>query len=167
MRKLAVVFFLVCLSSSLWAQDEMFKSLFIYNFTKNIEWPAEYQSGDFIITILGNSPIVGELEKISRLKKVGAQPIVIQKVNDASEIGKCNLIYITPSKSSQLSAILTTIEKKPIVIVGDKDGLAAAGAGLNFVKIEGKQKFEINTTALQRNGLKVNSYLSTLGIEVN
>ena len=167
MRKLSVLLLLACISSSLWAQDEMFKSLFIYNFTKNIEWPAEYQLGDFVITVLGNSPIVAELEKIAKLKKVGTQPIVIKKVNDASELGKCNLIYITPSKSSQLSGVISATEKKPIVIIGDGNGLAAEGAGLNFVKVDGKQKFEINSGALQRNGLKVNSYLSTLGIEVN
>ena len=90
MRKIYITFFLILLSNALWAQDEMFKSLFIYNFTKNIEWPSGYNSGDFIITVIGSSPIILELKKIAKLKKVGTQTIVIKEVNDVSAIQKCH-----------------------------------------------------------------------------
>jgi hypothetical protein len=166
MRKLYILLFLVFVGNTLMAQDEMFKSLFIYNFTKNIEWPTEYTTGDFIITVVGNSPIVPELEKIAKLKKVGSQPIVIQKVNEESEIGKCHLIYITPSKSNLLAGILTKTTGKPVVVIGDNAGMAGQGAGFNFIKVDGKQKFEISIVNLEKNKLQVNSYLATLGIVV-
>ena len=166
MKKLYIALILSIMGTSLWSQDEMFKSLFIYNFTKNIEWPAEYNSGDFVITVLGNSAIIAELEKIAKLKKVGNQTIVIKKVNEVTEIDKCHMIYIVPSKSTQLSNVLTKLTGKPVVIIGDQEGLAKNGAGLNFVKIDGKQKFEINQASIEKGGLKVNSYLVTLGIVV-
>ena len=166
MKKLIVLFLLLSFNISLWSQDEMFKSLFIYNFTKNIEWPDEYKSGDFVIAVLGNSPIITELEKIAKLKKVGNQSMVIVRINSISEIDRCHIVYITPSKSSVLSDVIGSTSSRPVVIIGDKPGLATEGAGLNFVKVDGKQKFEINMGKLQRNGLKVNSYLSTLGIVV-
>ena len=166
MRKIYITLFLALLSNALWAQDEMFKSLFIYNFTKNIEWPSGYNAGDFVITVFGNSPIVGELEKIAKLKKVGNQTIVVKQANDVAGIEKCHMLYIVPSKSSQLQTILNMCSSHPVVVIGDKEGMAKEGAGLNFIKVDGKQKFEINKGAIQKNGLKVNSYLTQLGIEV-
>ena len=168
MRKTYVVLVLLLFSVKLtFAQDEMFKSLFIYNFTKNIEWPGEYKTGNFIIGVLGNSPIVNELEKITKLKKVGNQTIEVKQLSDLSGLGKCHLLYITPSKSGMLQEAMAKSEGKPLVIVCDKPGMAKDGAGLNFVKVDGKQKFEINEAALKKNGLSFTSYLSTLGIVVN
>ena len=166
MKKLCLFLVLSLLCIEMFGQDEMFKSLFIYNFTKNIEWPDEYKSGDFIITVVGNSQIIAELEKIAKLKKVGSQNIVVMRVYSSSEIGKSHMVYISPSKSSELNEIISKTSSTPTVIIGDKEGLAKDGAGLNFIKVDGKQKFEINTGAIERNGLKVNNYLTTLGIVV-
>ena len=167
MRKAYLVLLLLLFGKfTLWSQDDMFKSLFIYNFTKNIEWPSEYKNGNFIITVVGNSGITAELEKIAKIKKVGDQSIEIIKVNDITEVGKCNMLYVTPNKSSDLTELLTKCSGKPVVVIGDNPGLAKMGAGINFIKVDGKQKFEINKNAMEKNGLKINSYLLTLGEEV-
>ena len=167
MKKLYLLIGFFLTINTLFAQDEMFKSLFIYNFTKNIEWPDSYKSGSFVIAVLGNSAIIAELEKIAKLKKVGDQSISIKEVKEVSEISKCHMLYITPAKSSQLSSALAKVASEPVVVITDKEGLAKEGAGLNFVKVDGKQKFEINQSALGKNGLKVNSFLASLGIVIN
>lgn len=167
MRKLISFILLLWLYSySGMAQQDMFKALFMYNFTKDIEWPTSYKTGDFVITILGNSPIMSELEKIASIKKVGTQPIKLEKVNNVDEISKSHMLYIPPSKSSSLQPVLSKLNDKPVVIITDRPGMAREGAGINYVEIDGKQKFEINPSALQKQGLKVNSYLTSLGIVI-
>ncbi len=37
-------------------------SIFIYNFAKYTQWPTSVQSGDFVIEVLGRSPLADELE---------------------------------------------------------------------------------------------------------
>jgi hypothetical protein len=61
--------------------DYKFHSVFIYNFTKYIQWPATQQSGDFVIAVMGNSPVFDELSKITANKTVGTQKIVVKKFN--------------------------------------------------------------------------------------
>lgn len=148
------------------AQDEMFKALFMYNFTKDVEWPADYKQGNFVIAVLGTSPIVAELEKIAQSKKVGNQPIQILKATDPAAIGKCHLLYVTPGKSAQLAQVTSVFAKKPVLIVTDKAGGAKEGACINFVKVDGKQKFEISPSTIASQGLKVTSFLTSLGITV-
>jgi hypothetical protein len=148
------------------AQETMFKALFMYNFTKDIGWPASYSQGDFVIGILGNSPIKAELEKIAAKKTVGGQKIVVKEFSSPSAIAKCHMLYIPENKSGSLNEVLAKIGNAPTVIVTDKPGLARQGAGINYVKVNGKQKFEINSSKLAERGLKVTSFLTSLGIVV-
>lgn len=59
----------LCLSSNAWAQKSKYQSIFIYNFIKYIKWPDSYNSGNFIIGVVGNSDIVASLEQMAAAKK--------------------------------------------------------------------------------------------------
>ena len=168
MKRKAILFLLFGLFGSFVAsaQEDMFKALFMYNFTKYIEWPPEYKSGDFVITVLGSSGVITELEKLAGKKSVDNQPIVVIKASDASEISKSHIVYVSPSKSSQFEVLKSSLATKPTLLVTDKQGLAEIGACINYVQVDGKQKFEINPDAVHTAGLKLNSALTALGIVV-
>ena len=93
------------LSTAARAQDEKFKALFMYNFTKYIEWPQAKQSGDFVIGVIGNSAIVGELETIAQKKTVGAQAIKVKQVSSAEDLTKMHIVYVTEDKSGEAAGI--------------------------------------------------------------
>ncbi len=168
MKRKATLFLLFCLWGTFIAsaQEDMFKALFMYNFTKYIEWPDEYKSGDFVITVIGNSGLISELEKLATKKKVENQSIVINKVNDVAEISKSHIVYLSPAKSSQIDELKSSLTSNPTLVVTDKEGLANNGACINYVKVDGKQKFEINPNNIQSVGLKLNSTLTALGIVI-
>ncbi|OQX73103.1 MAG: hypothetical protein B6D64_14350, partial [Bacteroidetes bacterium 4484_276] len=97
---LSVIFLL--LAPAVNAQNEKLQTVFIYNFTKHIEWPPEYSSGDFVIGVLGNSPIIEEIEKLAKSRKIGNQKIVVNKYRTIDDIGQCNIIFIPKSKSGEI-----------------------------------------------------------------
>ncbi len=149
------------------AQEAKFKALFMYNFTKYIEWPAQKQHGDFVIGVLGNSPIIQELEIIAQKKKVGTQTIVIRQVESLSEMAACHILYIPEGRSGRAEEVANSCSGKGVVLITDKPGLGKTIAGLNYIYISGKQSFEINKTNLEKQGMKVNSVLLSLGIVVD
>lgn len=148
------------------SQDERFKALFMYNFTKYIEWPSDKQSGDFVIGVFGSSPIQSELQLIAEKKKVGTQNIVVKQVNSPAEVKNCNFIYVPENKSTKAQEILDACSGTGTVIITDKPGLAKTIAGINYIQSNGKQSFEINRKNLEKQGVKVNSMLLSLGISV-
>jgi hypothetical protein len=160
---LALLFFLPLVKS----QDEKFKALFMYNFTKYLQWPAEKQQGNFVIGVVGNSAIINELNIIAQKKKVGSQQIVVRKLSESSQFAHCNILYIPPNRSSNIDNILTGCAGKGVVVITDKPGLAKTHSGINYAKISGKQSFEINKTHLQSQGIKIHSALLSLGITVD
>ena len=149
------------------AQNEKFKALFMYNFTKYIEWPAAARQGDFVIGVLGNSPMTKELEIIAGKQKVGSQNIVVKTFNTIEEVTNCQILYIPTAKSSSLPQVIDKVNGKSVLLVTDKDGLAKQGACINYVKDGDRIKYELNRNNVEKRGMVVNSSLVTLGIPVN
>src|ERR1035437_6326313 len=140
-RSLFVVIFFIT-SMSLFAQTEKLQSVFIYNFiSKFVEWPAADKSGDFVIGVLGNSPILDELKTLAATRTVVSQKIVVKKFASAGEISACQVLYISDSKTSDLGAALGKISHT--LVVTNSDGAAKKGAAINFVVQDNKLKFEL------------------------
>jgi hypothetical protein len=149
------------------AQSEKFKALFMYNFTKYIEWPASVRQGDFVIGILGTSPMAKELEIIAGKQKVGSQNIIVKTYNSIDEIENCHILYVPSGKSASLAQIIEKLSGKSVLVVTDKEGLATQGACINYIKDGDRIKYELNKKNIEKRGMVVNSSLVTLGIPVN
>ena len=117
---LFILLFFISLAS--FGQEDKYKAVFMYNFTKHFEWPVSYRTGNFVIGILGNPIIIGELEAVTAGKKAGNQPIVIEKYKDASEIGKCHILFLPSNKSKEIQLVTEKIGTNPILLVTEKDG---------------------------------------------
>ena len=168
MKKSALIMlglFALCFSSK--AQDEKFKALFMYNFTKYIEWPQSKQSGDFVIGVIGSPAIVGELNAIAQRKTVGSQAIKIKEISSSDEMAKMHIVYVAEGKSDDAAAIAGKIKGKGVVLITDKPGFAQSTSGINYIKKDGKQSFEVNQKHLTDEGVKVSAQLMALGVEVN
>ncbi len=164
--KYAIVLVLLMVVTNLQAQEYKFHSVFIYQFTKYIEWPVDYRSGEFIIAILGESPVTPYLEDVARTKTAGAQKIVVKKVSNINEIPKCNMLFIPRSKSGELNTILAKLTDKPTLVITEKPGLGKQGSGINLITINDKLKFELNEAAIQKSKLKVSNNLLSLAIRI-
>ena len=168
MKKSALVIFgLLALCATTKAQDEKFKALFMFNFTKYIEWPQAKQSGDFVIGVIGNSSIVDELNAIASKKTVGAQTIKVKQVSSADDVTKMHIVYVTEGKSGEASGVAGQIKGKGVVLITDKAGFAQTTSGINYIKKDGKPNFEVSGKHLSEAGVKVSSQLMALGTPVD
>lgn len=153
-------------STSLLAQSYQLHSVFLYSFTRYVQWPEEMNKGDFDILVLGDSPITPELKKMADLKKVGDRAIKVYHIKEAAEIRKCNILFIPADKSQQLPDILTKVGTSSILVVTEQEGLGAKGSGINFITKEGKLAFEMNQAAMAKQKLKASTELTRLAIVI-
>ncbi len=167
-RRICLVFVLFSiLAIKSFSQEDKFKALFMYNFTKYLQWPADKEQGDFVIGVFGASPIIEELDVISQKRKVGNRNLTVKTIDSIDEIKKCNIVYFPENKSSKAIELYPQCSNSGVVLITDKPGLGEKVAGINYILKDGKQQFEINKTHLEMQGVKVNSALLTLGIPVN
>lgn len=151
------------------AQEVDYKSytLFVYNFIKYIEWPENKSQGDFVLGVLGDSPVVKELEKLAATKKAKGRTIVIKKFNTPEEVTDCHLLYVTAAKSGSIKQLKEMTKNKAVLIVGEREGLARKGAALSFVTLEDDVlKFDINKAEIEIHNLKIPGTLILLGLVI-
>jgi len=139
------------------------KAIFIYNFTKYIEWPPASKKGDFVIGVLGDYPtLVKELKTMALTKKAGLQRIAVENYHSVGAIKNCHILYIDKEKSIHLQRAISKMNGHNTLLITDKVGLAKQGAGINFFASENKQKFELNMANVKKYNLKVSSKLVAL-----
>tara|TARA_B100000809_G_scaffold266274_1_gene328184 strand:- start:6926 stop:7441 length:516 start_codon:yes stop_codon:yes gene_type:complete len=142
------------------------KAIFIMNFTKLIEWPQPYREGNFVVGVVGESPLYSELAKMAKTKKVANQSLQIKKFNSISEINKCHILYVSQNKSEDILSVIKMLKQHNTLIITEKQGLVEKGAGINFVVKNNRQKFELNKSNVEKYKLKVSSNLEALAFTV-
>lgn len=112
-----LVLFLVLSLSHVFAQSYKMHSVFVYSFTRYIQWPDSYNQGDFEIHVLGDSPILEELKALAKTKKVGDRVIKVTRIGGVAEIKKCNMLFIPASNSALLPEVITRL---PFAVFGSQ-----------------------------------------------
>jgi YfiR/HmsC-like len=141
------------------------KAVYLYNFSKYIEWPTDYRQGDFVIGILNGSPaMIAELNKMAASKTAGSQKFTVKNYKTAAEIDRCNILYVPETSNTQLLDVLRKIKGLSTLLVTESVGDAKKGAAINFVLKESKQEFELNKGNAERCKLVVSSGLAALAI---
>jgi hypothetical protein len=142
------------------------KAAFIYNFTKYIEWKAGTGESDFIIGIIGSSPINTPLDEIVKTEMVNDKKITLKQFASPSDISFCHILFISRTANAPLADILAKTAGKGTLIISEQDGYAREGSAINFVVIDRKLKFQANVNAINAAGLTASSQLLKLAIIV-
>ncbi|MBN1415365.1 MAG: YfiR family protein [Bacteroidales bacterium] len=140
------------------------QAMFIFNFSRLIEWPATYKTGPFIIGVLGTSAVAEELDLYTKGKKVGAQDIQVMRYKTVQEIGSCHILFIPFAKSRQLTEVTSAIQGKSTLVITEKNGALNEGSVINFIILEDKLKFELKAENASKRGIKVSSKLEEMAL---
>jgi len=170
-KKLSLFIFLLFIGFGAWCQPDVkqaeahIKTVYLYNFSKYIEWPTEYSSGNFVIGVINGSPaLLAELNKMAASKTAGTQKFAVKNYQSVAEIDKCNILYVPESSNGELQDILRKIRGNSTLLVTEALGDARKGAAINFVLKDSKQEFELNKGNAERCKLVVSSSLSALAV---
>lgn len=168
MKKVSLFILLAIVFSQVdsYGQTEKLKTVFIYNFSKYIQWPAEVTSGNFEIGIVGETPLFTELKKMAETRKVGSQPIEVKQYKSVSEVQNDHIVFVTMGSSNQLDKVVQKANSSPTLVITEKAGLSSQGSCINFLFESGKLIFEISKSNIESHSLKVSSQLLSLGKQV-
>ncbi|MDH5381893.1 MAG: YfiR family protein [Cyclobacteriaceae bacterium] len=162
---LVVVFVLIGESAFSQKSNYPLYGYFFYTIAKNVEWPDQYKSGDFIIGVIGESEATQHLKLMAMKKDIAGRPIKIVEFESISDVKFCHMLLLPKDLSSQIGAVLKKVSGKSVLLITEKEGMALKGSCVNFVvNREGKLGFEMNKNALEKEKLKTSSELSRFAI---
>jgi hypothetical protein len=139
------------------------KAAFLKNFVKYVEWPPP--SAALTLCILGDDPFKEALAGTDDVG--GGRKLAYRRIATAREAGGCQAVFVPFSQRDALPEILAALEGKPVLTVGDGEGMAAAGLMLSFLIEDQKVRFEANLAPARRAGLSISSRLLSLARTVH
>ncbi len=148
-------------------EDDKIKSVFIYNLTHFVSWPesaVSAPSANFGICLLGDDLFENVIDKVVENESVNGTPIAIKRANAlaAFDLDTCHLLFIGEDRIDNLPAIIAQSMARSILTMGDAPGFADKGGMVNLVREKKRIKIEVNTEAVKKAGLKLNSKLLRL-----
>jgi len=120
------------------------KAIYIYNFASLTSWPKEYKQGNFTIGVYGSKYLYEELKANYSSRKIGLQPIITKQFNSLAELGKCHIIYVDESKTTNLATVVRKQKNNSVLIVTENEGALKIGSIINFVQASRKQSYELS-----------------------
>lgn len=168
MKKILALTLFIFLANSVNAQNYHLHSVYMYSFIKYVQWPTTGESDEFVIGVLGDSPIEQHLRKMAAIKKAGSKVIKVKKVGDLANLGSCQMLFIPKetSKVSDVKALIRQLGNESVLVVTEGEGLGNLGSNINFVIRKGKLAFEMNKLAMERAKLEVSTDLARFAIMI-
>jgi len=148
------------------SKEYQLKAAFLFNFAQFVQWPATAFAGSdapFCIGILGEDPFGDVLEDTVQGETINHHKLVVHRSRRSEDLMDCQLVFVCKSEAGRVGDILSQLDSKPILTVGDMDGFSGSGGAIDFYLQGNKVRFEINPGAAQRNGLRISSQLLSLG----
>jgi hypothetical protein len=140
----------------------------IYSFTRLVNWPAEDRTGDFIITVIGNSSVYQELNTLVSGKTVGAQPIKVRFMKTIDELSDySHIVFLGGNMGIPIKKLIQKTNGHKNLLITECEGMIQWGSGINFIEDKGFMKFEINKTGMVDRGLQISAMLEKMAVSVN
>jgi hypothetical protein len=142
-------------------------AMFIYHFTKYINWPQNKSRNEFNIGVIGNSPITIELQQLLRDKLINNKKVVV-KSEFLKRLSPENydIIFLSAEESGNLSLLDEVTNGFPVLIITEQDGMLKKGSMINFLVKEEKLRFEISKTKMLSRNLNVSNELLKLATKI-
>lgn len=151
------------------SKEYQLKAAFLYNFAKFVEWPSNafLSAGKpIVIGIVGANPFGGDLEKAVKDRSINGHPVEIRLVDDTVASGSVHVLFFGPGQDKSRARVLGRMASAPILTVGESDHFIEEGGMINFVFEADKVRFEINSQAADRAGLRISANLQKLATKV-
>ena len=148
------------------SREYQIKAAFLFNFAQFVDWPPATfgnSNAPFCIGILGHDPFGAALDQTIQDENIDNHKITVERSDHIEDLKNCQMIFVSKSEKGQITRILSELDSKPVLTVGETDDFAADGGGINFFLAGTKVRFEINPEAVQNSGLKISSQLLSLG----
>lgn len=162
-KKIFITLLIITMGEVVFSQNDNIKAIFIYNFTKYIQWPTKITP--FKIGIIGNKNVYDNLKKIAENNINRDEEIIVSRLSDLKNISNNNIIFVGNSKLDVLNNILELTDTSKTLVITDNDKSSKNGAGINFVIKNNKQRFKLEKDIIEKHSLTINPILENIAVK--
>lgn len=149
-------------SSNAAPSEYQVKAVFLFNFSRFIEWPASaFSSAEspFVVGVFGYDPFGVSLDQVVKGETVNGRPLVVRRIRHPGEAADCQILFIHQSEGRKLDALVSALKEKSTLTVSDLPGPAQRGVMIRLITEGGRVRMRINVESARAAQLTINSNL--------
>ncbi len=143
-------------------EENTLKAAMAVNIARFTEWPT-LDDGVFRLCVYDPG---GELLAAFRdllPKQIHRRDLAVAPIRRTLELGGCQLLFIHDPERAASARLLTAVEGRPVLSIGDTPGFARGAGGIvNLVRQGRKLRFNVNLARARAAGLRISSRLLKL-----
>lgn len=154
-----------CQAQDYAATSYKIQTIFMYNFSKYIEWPANFSESEFRIGIIGPDELIDEVQKMATAKTTSDRKFVVQNLSSPADADQLHILLISASHDNMIEAAVAQYANSPTLVVSQTTGAIDQGTCVNFlINDQGKMQYELNIATIEDKGLKIAASLISLAV---
>ncbi|MCB9231193.1 MAG: DUF4154 domain-containing protein [Bacteroidia bacterium] len=135
----------------------MKKSILIFNFGQQIQWPPNSLGSEFRIGVLGENPLTEDLKALSAARTIKGRKVRVSSFRTLPISQKVDLLFVDRDYNFDIKQVLDMVTGTYTLVVGENYEFNQSM--LNLVRVESNILYELNEKLLRKEGLLVNSVL--------
>ena len=135
------------------------KAAFLLNFLKFAQWPGTATNNALVIGVLLPDHFNAELDTAARALKVSGRPVEVRRFRKLADVRGCDLLFV-PRDAEYAPAELPKMGR---LTVGETPQFLSAGGIISFYLQDNQVRFEIDPSAAERAGVRINAHVLQLG----
>lgn len=142
------------------------KAAYLFRFLSFVEWPQSSflrPDSPIVIGVLGDEAVLEELRGIVPGRVVQGRPVAAARLREGASLAGVHVLFVGREASAQLARLAPM---KGILVVSDSERGLDQGAVVNFVRDEGRVRFEVAVDAAERRELKISSRMLAVASSV-
>jgi hypothetical protein len=151
------------------AVESRIKAAFICKFGNYVEWPSgsARHDGPFVIGVVADEPVVGELLQAASGHTVNGRPIHVRKLLRGDPVDGLDILFVGRSGAPWLAETLAATHGQPILTITESANADDAGGIVNFVVVDDKVRFDIALEPAEHSNLKISGRLLAVARKVS
>jgi len=152
------------------SKEYQLKAVYLFNFTKYVEWPEQRFSdrqSPIIIGVLGHNPFGGELREIVRDRTINGRPLLVRLITTAEQAQKVHVLFVPAGEEARPEYAETRTLHLALLTAGESVSFSAGGGMITFTHAADRLRFTINLESADRAGLKLSAQLLKLATMVH
>ena len=144
--------------------ESQVKAMFVYNFLKFVEWPSESirTKDPFVVLIIGEGSTADATERFLESKTIGARPLVVRRVSWDQSLAGGRAAFVVERDAKKLHRVLDAAAAAGVLTIGEGESFTTRGGVIGLLVEDRKVRFDVDTSAAQKAGLRVSSKLLAL-----
>jgi hypothetical protein len=159
MMRAAVAWLLLLLPWGALAQprEHEVKAAFLFKFLSFVEWPAAAlpAGAPIVMGVVGGEDVAAELQSLASGRTVEGRRVSVRRLSEGEAPADVHLVFFGRGEAARLRELQRRAPTQPLLVVCEWESALDSGAVVNFLRGDGRVRFEVALDAAERRGLRI------------